>query len=139
MVSREFKIVLIVFAVVAVICGVVYLSTGNAATSDDKKTVVENEKIKNDIPDGIKLSKEDVDILNGSLNFTVTVKNTKAKEIKLKEVNLIIQNADGKTISDLLVPINTTLKKNEDIQLFAQDVVTVNGKSKKVIYRFVTE
>ena len=93
--SKEFKIILIVFFVVAFICAVVYFSLGNP--DDIKKSeeidTSENTKedLKSSIPDGIVLENEEVDIEDENLTFNVNVINKSNKSIELKEVNVIIK------------------------------------------------
>lgn len=137
--SKEFKIVLIIFVVVAAICAIVYFSVGDP--NDAKKETKEektNVSLKSDIPKGISLKNENITIENGSLSFSVTIVNKNKQAINLKEVNVKVIGDKNKEISDLVIPIDAKVNQDEEIFASSGAEVSYKGKTTKAIYSFKT-
>ncbi len=146
--SKGFKIVLIVFGIVVVVCGIVYFSLGGvedtekkeSETKETKKSETKKEKdLESKIPKGLSMENEKVTIQNGQLNLEVTAINNSEKKIKLKNVNILIKDKDKNIISNLVVTINTDLESREGIQISSQDMVNYEGELSETVYRFETE
>ena len=139
--SKEFKIVLIVFAVVAIISGIVYFTTGdpNKALKDDEQTA-ESEKasLESKLPKGIKITNEDLSLEDNVLYLDTTIKNTSKKDIELKEANIIIKDTKNKIVSDLTLSLNMKIAAGDEADLIAQDEVPYDDKTKfaKTVYIF---
>ncbi len=144
--SKGFKVVLVVFAVVVVVCGIVYFALGDTEdiskkdndTTETKKTEPKKE-VKSKIPKGFSMENEKITIQNGVLNLDVTVINNSEKKVKLKNVNVIIKDKDKNVVSDLTIAINTDLESREGIQISSQDMVSYEGELSDTVYRFETE
>ena len=144
--SKGFKVVLVVFAVVVVVCGIVYFALGDTKdtskkdndTTETKKKEPKKE-LDSKIPNGFSMENEKITIQNGVLNLDVTVINNSEKKVKLKNVNVIIKDKDKNVISDLTIAINTDLESREGIQISSQDMVSYEGELSDTIYRFETE
>lgn len=144
--SKGFKVVLIVFAVVVVVCGIVYFALGDTKdtskkdndTTETKKKELKKE-LESKIPKGFSMENEKITIQNGVLNLDVTVINNSEKKVKLKNVNVIIKDKEKNIISDLTIAINTDLESREGIQISSQDMVSYEGELSDTVYRFETE
>ena len=144
--SKGFKVVLVVFAVVVVVCGIVYFALGDTKdTSKKDNDTIETKKkepkkeLESKIPKGFSMENEKITIQNGVLNLDVTVINNSEKKVKLKNVNVIIKDKDKNVISDLTIAINTDLESREGIQISSQDMVSYEGALSDTVYRFETE
>ena len=144
--SKGFKVVLVVFAVVVVVCGIVYFALGDTKdtskkdndTTETKKKELKKE-LESKIPKGFSMENEKITIQNGVLNLDVTVINNSEKKVKLKNVNVIIKDKEKNIISDLTIAINTDLESREGIQISSQDMVSYEGELSDTVYRFETE
>lgn len=144
--SKGFKVVLIIFVVVVVVCGIVYFALGDTkdtSKKDNDTTETKKEKPKKEleskIPKGFSMENEKITIQNGVLNLDVTVINNSEKKVKLKNVNVIIKDKEKNIISDLTIAINNDLESREGIQISSQDMVSYEGELSATVYRFETE
>lgn len=136
--SKEFKIILIIFTVVVVICGIIYFSVGNS-DNNAKSNKTEETSSKSGIPKGISIKDENISLEDEVLYLSFTVKNTSKKEISLEEVNVIVKDNKDNTIANVTIPIDTTLESKQQTQLFSSDEVSYSGKDIKAIYSFKTK
>ena len=133
--SKEFKIVLIVFAIVAIICGIVYFTIGN---NTDKKANT-NSEIESKIPKGLVIKNEKLEIEDDTLNLTFTVYNKNKKSINIESINVIVFDNKDNEVSNFVVNVNQKLDAKDKIQLFASDDISFKGKTSKIQYIFKTK
>lgn len=129
--SRGFKIVLVVFFVVTLICVVVQFLTRDTSFRDDS---LNNNKITNNL-DGVVIKNEKLVNNDGKLNISLKIINKK-DDIELESIELKIVNSKGEIVSYILLPINSKLEKSDSIVLNANDTINYKKDDLKIIYSF---
>ena len=129
--SRGFKIVLVVFFVVTLICVVVQFLTRDTSFRDDS---LNNNKITNNL-DGVVIKNEKLVNHDGKLNISLKIINKK-DDIELESIELKIVNSKGEIVSYILLPINSKLEKSDSIVLNANDTINYKKDDLKIIYSF---
>lgn len=129
--SRGFKIVLVVFLIVTLICVVIQFLTRDTSFRDDS---LNNNKITNNL-DGVVIKNEKLVNNDGKLNISLKIINKK-DDIELESIELKIVNSKGEIVSYILLPINSKLEKSDSIVLNANDTINYKKDDLKIIYSF---
>jgi len=131
--SKGFKIILIVFIIVAILCGIIYFTIDDHTSTNNQTQT--KEKLKSEIPKGIIIDNENIIVEDGVLYLDFTVVNKSKKNIKIKKINAIIIDEENNIISDLIINVDEKLKSNEKVQLSASDETSYKGENTKIIYK----
>ncbi len=133
--SKTLKILLIVFAVVAIGSGIIYFALGdvNPKTKKEPETK-ETKKEKMGLPNSLRMEQESARVEDGNLLYNSNLVNVSGKDVTVKSIDIVLCDKDGKTIMTLKNELNMKIVPGDLIQMSSQAQYSSDAKPEKINY-----
>lgn len=119
------KKLILVSIIILIICSGIIIFINNSEWSNSSKSNIKDLKISSE-----KVSREDKTIIYSSI-----AQNISKKDLKIKNIKVILKNKNGKEIVTITNQVNRKLKPSETIKISSNTLVSSDDEVKKIEYK----